>query len=51
MGGMYKGVGGWKEGGIGSEGGWAATGRLYPPLGLFGQAISPRNASHRPKHA
>ena len=43
---MYKGVGGWEEGG----GGWAAGGGLNPPLGLFGLAMSPRSASHRPKH-
>ena len=30
------------------EGGQAARGRLYPLLGLFGLAISPRSASHIP---
>ena len=29
-------------------GGWKAGGRLYHPIGLFGVAMSPRNASHRP---
>ena len=38
-------------GGVGGGGGWAAGGRLKPPLGLFGLAISSRSASHRPKHA
>ena len=28
-------------------GGWAAGGRLYPPLGLFRLAMSPNSASHR----
>ena len=30
-------------------GGWEAGGRLYPSIGLFGVAMSPRSASHRPK--
>ena len=38
---------GWAGGG----GGWKAGGGLYAPLGLFGLAMSPRSASHRPKHA
>ena len=37
-----NGVGGWR--------GWAGRGRLSPPLGLFGLAISPKSASHGPKH-
>ena len=53
--GMYKGwVGGCTRGGwvgVQGVGGWAAKGRLYPPLGLFGLALSPRSASHRCKHA
>ena len=48
-----KGWGGWVGGGGvgGGGGGWAARGRLNPSLGLFGLAMSPRSASHRPKHA
>ena len=38
---MYKGVGG--------GGRWEARGRLYPPIGPFGVAMSPRSASHRPR--
>ena len=38
-------------GGVGRGGGWEARGWLNPPLGLFGLAMSPQNASHRPKHA
>ena len=56
----YKGVGGrrqggwrgwgeWEEGGVGGGGGWEAGGRLYLPIGLFGVAMSPRSASHRPR--
>ena len=37
---------GWVEG----VGGWEAGGGLYRPTGLFGVAMSPRSASHRPKH-
>ena len=33
----YKGVGGWEAGG-----------GLHHPIGLFGVAMSPRSASHRP---
>ena len=40
--------GGWVGGG---KGGWEARGGLNPPLGLFRLAMSPRSASHRPKHA
>ena len=39
-----RGRGGWR-------GGWEAGGRLNHPLGPFGLAMSPRSASHRPKHA
>ena len=35
----YKGVGGWE-----------ARGGLHLPTGLFGVAMSPRSASHRPRH-
>ena len=38
-------------GGVGGGGGWEAGGRLNLPLGLFGLAMGPRSASHRPKHA
>ena len=38
-------------GGAGGGGGWEAGGRLNHPLGLFGLAMSPRSASHRPKYA
>ena len=42
--------GGWVgEGGAGGGGGWEARGRLNPPIKLFGLAISPRSASHRPQ--
>ena len=30
--------------GMGGREGWAATGGLNPPLGLFGLAMSPRSA-------
>ena len=30
-------------------GGWEARGRLYLPIRLFGVAMSPRNANHRPR--
>ena len=30
---------------------WEARGRLYLPIGLFGVAMSPRSASHRPRLA
>ena len=36
---------------MGGGGARAAGGGLKPPLGLFGLAMSPRSASHRPKHA
>ena len=37
--------------GASGGGGWETGGGLNPPLGLFGLAMGPRNASHRPKHA
>ena len=39
----YKGMGG-REG---VE--WEAVGGLYLPTGLFGVALSPKSASHRPR--
>ena len=46
---MYKGVGGWAGGGWwGSGGGWEARGVLHHPIGLFGVAMNPRSASHKP---
>ena len=39
------------EGGAGGGVGWEAGGRLNLLLGWFGLAMSPRSASHRPKHA
>ena len=38
------------ECGVDGGGGWAADGRLNPPLGLLGLAMSPKIARHRPKH-
>ena len=38
---------GWVSGGSG----WEAGGGLDSPLGLFGLAMTPLIASHRPKHA
>ena len=35
---------------MGGGGEWATRGELNLMLGLFGLAISPRSASHRPKH-
>ena len=46
VGGWREGVGGWREG----VGGWEAGGGLHRPTGLFGVAMSPRSASHRPRH-
>ena len=37
-------------GGVGVGGGWEAGGGLHRPTGLFGVAMSPRSASHRPRH-
>ena len=42
--------GGWVKGRVGEGGGWEAGGGLYLPIGLFGVAMSPRSASHRPRH-
>ena len=38
-------------GGGGAAGGgrWEARGGLYLPIGLFGVAMSPRSAGHRPR--
>ena len=33
------------------SGGWAARGRLYLPIGLFGVSMSPIIASYRPRQA
>ena len=46
--GGWEGVGGCGMG-VGER--WEAGGQLNPPLGLYGLTISPRNVSHRPKHA
>ena len=40
----------WKGGGVGGGGGWEAGGGLHRPTGPFGVAMSPRSASHRPRH-
>ena len=49
---MLWGVAGWAGGSrVGGRGGWAAGVRLNPLLGPFGLAMSPRSASHMPKHA
>ena len=37
------------EGGVSGGGEWEAGGRLYFTIGLFGVAMSPRSASHRPR--
>ena len=39
---------GWVEG-MGGGGGWEAGGRLNLSIRLFGVAMSPRSASHRPR--
>ena len=41
--------GGEGVGGVGG-GGWEAGGGLHHPTGLFGVVMSPRSASHRPRH-
>ena len=48
---MYKGVG-WVEevGGVGGGGGWEAGGGLHRLTGLFGVAMRPRSAIHKPRH-
>ena len=38
-----------RGGGVGGGGRWEAGGVLYLPIGLFGVAMSPRSASHRPR--
>ena len=40
---MGGGWGGWR-------GGWEAGGGLHHPIALFGVAMSPRSATHRPRH-
>ena len=35
---------------MGGGGEWETGSGLYLPIGLFGVAISPRSASHRPRH-
>ena len=62
---MHKGVGGWRgwagggvggwrggrvEGWAGGGGGWEAGGGPHRPTGPFGVVMSPRSASHRPRH-
>ena len=42
----YKGV---RGGGVGEGGRWKTGGGLYLPIALFGVAMSPRSASHRPR--
>ena len=39
---------GWVEG-VGGGGGCLARGGFYLPIGLFGVAMSPRSANHRPR--
>ena len=40
---------GWR-GRVGGGGGWEAGGGLHHSTGPFGVAMSPRSASHRPRH-
>ena len=42
-------MGRWEGGGVGGRSGWEARGGLHLPIGLFGVAMSPRSASHRPR--
>ena len=35
---------------MGGGGGWEARDGLHCPIGLFGVAMSPGSASHRPRH-
>ena len=42
-------MGGWEGGGVGGFGEWESGGGLNLPIGLFGVAMSPRSASHRPR--
>ena len=37
------------RGGVGGGGTWEAKAGLYLSIGLFGVAMSPRSASHRPR--
>ena len=37
-------------GGVGGGGEWEAGSGLNRPIGLFGVAMSPRSASHRPRN-
>ena len=46
---MLERVGG-QEGGDMDGGGWTASDGLNLPLGVFGLAMSPKSANHRPKH-
>ena len=48
--GLGEGVSGGGEG-VGGGGEWEAGDRLNLLLELFGLAVGPRSASHRPKHA
>ena len=51
---MYKRVRGREKVGVGGEGGCAAGGRLYLPIGLFGVSMSKVSAtpcSHKPRQA
>ena len=45
---MYKGVCKRERGGVCGGGERAAGGRLHPPLEVFGLAMSPESAIHRP---
>ena len=36
---------------MGGESGWEVRGRLKPPSGPLGLAMSPKSDSHRPNHA
>ena len=44
-------MGRWEGDGVDGERKWVARCGLNPLLGLFGLAMSPQSASHRPKHA
>ena len=46
---MYKEMGGREGCGVGGGGEWEAEGGLNPQTGLFGVAMCPRSASHRPR--
>ena len=57
-GGWVEGAGGWRgrvgwvegAGGVGGGGGWEAGGGPHRPTGPLGVAMSPKSASHRPRH-